>query len=115
MLYRLLRHLKYDVQYVRNFTDVDDKIIKRAAESGEDPLALSARFITEFHKDMTDLGCLPPTVSNKQLADSLTYCICMLPILSPHLAAACCCIWHRLCAGSATSVLDLAAYCPLLQ
>jgi cysteinyl-tRNA synthetase len=63
VLYRLLRQLQYDVQYVRNFTDVDDKIIKRAAESGEEPLALAGRFITEFHEDMAALGCLPPTVS----------------------------------------------------
>jgi cysteinyl-tRNA synthetase len=62
VLYRLLRHLQYDVQYVRNFTDVDDKIIARAVQSGEDPLALSARFISEFHADMAALGCLPPTV-----------------------------------------------------
>lgn len=62
VLYRLLRQLQYDVQYVRNFTDVDDKIIKRAAESGEEPLALAGRFITEFHADMAALGCLPPTV-----------------------------------------------------
>lgn len=40
------------VTYVRNFTDVDDKIIARAAQSGEDPLALARRFITEFHADM---------------------------------------------------------------
>jgi cysteinyl-tRNA synthetase len=62
VLYRLLRHLQYDVQYVRNFTDVDDKIIARAAVTGEDPLVLSARFITEFHTDMQQLGCLEPTV-----------------------------------------------------
>ena len=37
------------MQYVRNFTDVDDKIINRAAEAGEDPLALASRFIDEFH------------------------------------------------------------------
>ena len=49
VLYRLLRHLKYDVQYVRNFTDIDDKIIARANERGEDPLELSRRFIEEFH------------------------------------------------------------------
>lgn len=66
MLYRLLRQLQYDVQYVRNFTDVDDKIIKRAAESGEEPLALAGRFITEFHTDMAALGCLPPTVSSRR-------------------------------------------------
>lgn len=49
VLYRLLRLLRYDVQYVRNFTDIDDKIIARASERGEDPLALSSRFIDEFH------------------------------------------------------------------
>jgi hypothetical protein len=64
VLYRLLRQLQYDVQYVRNFTDVDDKIIRRAAESGEDPLALAGRFITEFPTDMAALGCLTPTVSS---------------------------------------------------
>lgn len=63
VLYRLLRQLQYDVQYVRNFTDVDDKIIKRAAECGEEPLALAGRFIDEFHTDMAALGCLPPMVS----------------------------------------------------
>lgn len=56
ILYRLLRHLRYDVQYVRNFTDVDDKIIARAAQAGEDPLALSRRFIDEFHKVGLGLG-----------------------------------------------------------
>ena len=39
ILYRFLRHLGYEVQYVRNFTDIDDKIIARAAELEEDPLA----------------------------------------------------------------------------
>ncbi|KAI8476396.1 MAG: cysteinyl-tRNA synthetase [Monoraphidium minutum] len=66
VLYRVLRDLlRYDVQYVRNFTDVDDKIIKRANEAGEEPLALSARFIDEFHTDMAALGCLPPTLEPK--------------------------------------------------
>lgn len=63
VLYRLLRQLQYEVQYVRNFTDVDDKIIKRATELGEEPLELAGRFIREFHQDMADLGCLAPTVS----------------------------------------------------
>ena len=43
VLYRTLRERGLEVQYVRNFTDVDDKIIARAAESGEDPEALSQR------------------------------------------------------------------------
>jgi len=48
--------LLLQVNYVRNFTDVDDKIIARAAAVGEDPLALAQRFIHEFHADM--VGCL---------------------------------------------------------
>ena len=50
----LKRH--YEVKYVRNFTDVDDKIIRRANESGEDPVALAARYADEFHVDMGKLG-----------------------------------------------------------
>lgn len=48
----------YELKYVQNFTDVDDKIIARANETGEDPIALAARFADEFHKDMDDLGVL---------------------------------------------------------
>ena len=56
VIYRLLRHLGYAVTYVRNFTDVDDKIIARAAAAGEEPLALARRFIAEFHADMVRPG-----------------------------------------------------------
>ncbi|RVW23527.1 Cysteine--tRNA ligase, chloroplastic/mitochondrial [Vitis vinifera] len=62
VLYRYLRHLEYEVNYVRNFTDVDDKIIARANELGEDPINLSRRYCQEFHVDMTYLHCLPPSV-----------------------------------------------------
>ncbi|CAI0415195.1 unnamed protein product [Linum tenue] len=62
VLYRYLRHLGYDVSYVRNFTDVDDKIIARANEVGEDPISLSRRYCEEFHQDMVSLHCLPPSV-----------------------------------------------------
>ncbi|XP_078439112.1 cysteinyl-tRNA synthetase, class Ia family protein [Wolffia australiana] len=65
VLYRYLKHLGYDVCYVRNFTDVDDKIIARANELGEDPLILSSRFCDEFHADMVHLRCLPPSVEPK--------------------------------------------------
>ncbi len=61
----VVRHLRargLAVKYVRNFTDVDDKIIKRAGERGEDPVALAARFADEFHRDMDALGCLRPDV-----------------------------------------------------
>jgi len=61
----VVRHLRargYRVKYVRNFTDVDDKIIKRANERGEDPVALAARFADAFHEDLDALGCLRPDV-----------------------------------------------------
>ncbi|KAK4416818.1 Cysteine--tRNA ligase, chloroplastic/mitochondrial [Sesamum alatum] len=61
VLYRYLRYLGYEVVYVRNFTDIDDKIIRRANEVGEDPKALSWRFCQEFLNDMADLQCLLPT------------------------------------------------------
>uniref|UniRef100_A0A0D9XKC7 tRNA synthetases class I catalytic domain-containing protein n=1 Tax=Leersia perrieri TaxID=77586 RepID=A0A0D9XKC7_9ORYZ len=61
VLYRYLQYLGYEVNYVRNFTDIDDKIIKRANEAGEDASILSSRFIDEFLRDMSDLQCLSPT------------------------------------------------------
>ncbi|HUH36503.1 MAG TPA: cysteine--tRNA ligase [Spongiibacteraceae bacterium] len=57
---RYLRASGYDVTYVRNITDVDDKIIRRAAENGETPMALTARFIDAMHEDERRLGVLPP-------------------------------------------------------
>ncbi|KAL9176514.1 hypothetical protein ABFS82_01G002200 [Erythranthe guttata] len=59
---RYLNYLGYEVNYVRNFTDVDDKIIARANELGEDPISLSRRYCEEFHLDMSSLNCLPPSV-----------------------------------------------------
>jgi cysteinyl-tRNA synthetase len=53
---RFLRHLGYDVNYVRNHTDVDDKIIERANEVGQDPLELAQNFIEELDRDMAALG-----------------------------------------------------------
>ncbi len=53
---RYLRYVGYDVTYVRNFTDIDDKIIARAAERGEEPAALAECFIQAFHEDMEALG-----------------------------------------------------------
>ncbi|XVE84485.1 hypothetical protein DITRI_Ditri17bG0017300 [Diplodiscus trichospermus] len=62
VLYRYLKNLGYEVCYVRNFTDVDDKIISRANELGEDPISLSRRYCDEFNQDMVHLHCLPPSV-----------------------------------------------------
>ncbi|WP_310446547.1 cysteine--tRNA ligase [Thiobacillus sp.] len=61
MATRWLRASGYQVEYVRNITDIDDKIIKRAAENGETPGALTERFIEEMHQDERALGVLPPS------------------------------------------------------
>ncbi len=60
MVTRYLRHQGYEVNYVRNVTDVDDKIIQRANENGEDISALTHRFIEAMHEDAAALGVLPP-------------------------------------------------------
>lgn len=52
---RFLEHIGYEVRFVMNFTDVEDKIIARAAETGEHPLHLSERFIQEYFKDASAL------------------------------------------------------------
>jgi cysteinyl-tRNA synthetase len=65
VIYRYLRHKGYDVTYVRNFTDVDDKIIKRAQEEGVGTEEIAARYIEEFYTDMGALGLLLPTVEPK--------------------------------------------------
>ena len=62
VLYRLLRRLYPSVTYVRNITDVDDKIIKAADESGEPIDAITARTADAFHADMAALNALPPNV-----------------------------------------------------
>ncbi len=60
VVYRFLRHLGYDVTYVRNITDIDDKIIQRANENGEDFHRLTQRFIDAMHEDTDALGVLRP-------------------------------------------------------
>jgi cysteinyl-tRNA synthetase len=60
VIYRYLMFKGYEVTYVRNFTDVDDKIINRANQLGEDWKSLADRFIREFYVDMDALGVLRP-------------------------------------------------------
>ena len=62
VLARLLRQLFPHVTYVRNITDVDDKINARAAETGQSIGAVTAATTAEFHIDMAALGALPPDV-----------------------------------------------------
>ncbi len=64
VLYRLLRHTygAEHVTYVRNITDVDDKIIQAAKDNGESIAEVTARTTRAFHEDMAALGALEPTV-----------------------------------------------------
>ncbi len=62
MVARWLRAAGYHVVYVRNITDIDDKIIKRAQENGETPAELTGRFIDAMHEDEAKLGVLRPDV-----------------------------------------------------
>jgi cysteinyl-tRNA synthetase len=61
-LYRLLMSLYPNVQYARNITDIDDKIMKTAAELGEDISVLSTRYAEAYFDDMQALNNLPPTI-----------------------------------------------------
>lgn len=62
VMVRYLRHLGYAVNYVRNITDVDDKIIKRAQENNETMAELTERTITMMHEDFAALNLLPPDI-----------------------------------------------------
>jgi cysteinyl-tRNA synthetase len=64
LLYRLLQFLGYSVTYCRNFTDIDDKLIRRAQERLGDGLRyaeIADQYIKSYHEDMAALGNLPPT------------------------------------------------------
>ena len=61
-LYRLLMSLYPNVQYARNITDIDDKIMQTAAELGEDISVLSTRYAEAYFDDMQALNNLPPTI-----------------------------------------------------
>jgi len=65
VIYRYLQYKGYEVIYVRNFTDVDDKIINRAQQEGVSTEEIAARYIKEFYADMGALGMLPPAVEPK--------------------------------------------------
>jgi cysteinyl-tRNA synthetase len=68
VLYRLLKTLYPSVRYVRNITDVDDKINQRAKDSGEPIGAITERTTRMFHEDMGALNCLPPDVEPRATA-----------------------------------------------
>jgi len=65
VLFRYLRHKGYNVTFIRNFTDVDDKIINRANEVGKDSGDIAEQFINEFYVDMDKLSVLRADVEPK--------------------------------------------------
>ncbi len=67
---RYLEYRGYSVRHVMNYTDVDDKIINRANQLGEDPLRLSQRYIEDYTNDLDNLNVLPAT-SNPQVSKTM--------------------------------------------
>jgi cysteinyl-tRNA synthetase len=65
VIYRHLKYRGYDVAYIRNFTDVDDKIIKRANELGVSTEEITEKYIKEFYTDMDALGVKRPHMEPK--------------------------------------------------
>ena len=65
IIYRFLKSVGYNVIYVRNFTDIDDKIIKKANEEKKTTEAVSSKYIDEYHKDMDALSVLSPSYEPK--------------------------------------------------
>lgn len=65
VLYRFFSYLGYQVTYVRNFTDVDDKIINKAKQENMDPDHVAQKFIQAFYQDMDKLGVLRPEIEPK--------------------------------------------------
>lgn len=65
MIRRYFMYKGYDVRYIQNFTDVDDKIIQRGNVEGMEPLALGQKYIKEYFKDAKALNLLPATVHPK--------------------------------------------------
>ncbi|MCP4670277.1 MAG: cysteine--tRNA ligase [Desulfobacula sp.] len=65
MIYRWFQTLGFKVRYVRNFTDVDDKIIKKSNETGEECQSITEKYIDEFHNEMDALNVLRPDFEPK--------------------------------------------------
>ena len=80
VLARLLRRLYDDVTYVRNITDVDDKINARSQETGQPIEEITAETAAQFHEDMAALGALPPDVEPRA-TDHITQMIEMIEAL----------------------------------
>jgi len=76
VIYRYLASLGYELTYVRNYTDIDDKIINRANAEGRDWKEIAGTYIASFEEDMAALGVMPPTVQPKateHIEDMITF------------------------------------------
>ncbi len=67
---RYLEYRGYNVRHVMNYTDVDDKIINRANQLGEDPIQLAQRYIVDYDQNLRDLNILPAT-SNPRATETM--------------------------------------------
>ncbi len=65
LFHRVLKSFGYNVTFVRNYTDVDDKIIERAKEKGKDSIEYAALYVKECETDMNSLGMMPATHTPK--------------------------------------------------
>ena len=77
---RYFEYRGYTVNYISNFTDVDDKIIKGAAEAGMDTKSFSDKFIAAFMEDVTQLGVKPAT-KNPRVIDYMNQIINFVKVL----------------------------------
>jgi len=68
VIYRYLRHRGFDVTYVRNFTDIDDKIIRRAKEENLSCEEIAEKYIDAFYRDMDSLKLERPTYEPRATA-----------------------------------------------
>ena len=77
---RYFLHKGYKVRYVQNFTDIDDKIIKRAREEGEDPIRLAAKYVEEYFRDMDALNVIRADIHPRvsEHLDEIIEMVCVL-------------------------------------
>jgi len=81
VIYRYLTSIGYKVTYVRNFTDIDDKIIARSAQLDMTPASLAEKYIKEFHVDMDALNVLRPTIEPRA-TDHIDHIVKMIKVLT---------------------------------
>ena len=86
LLVRRLTHQGVKVTFVRNITDVDDKILERAKKNGESPLELSRRMATVYQEEIAACGCLPPT-HEPRVSDSVPEIVALIEKLVQNASA----------------------------